>query len=168
MTVNNPRVFIVSIFVSFLMLMVDVVYAQQDEDVVVYSGYFSREQNDGEMAQITGKSHYVKFFADNRFIRLYIPYPFSKKVTSEQIMKVFKVVDEKYKTDAYVKDGFGILEEKIIAHIDSIRRVNDEIMFDCGFSAPCKIVFENDLFKVIKKGIVKDNVTLYYHVKEKE
>ena len=166
MVVKNPKVFIVSLVLSFIMLMTDIVNAQQEKDVVVYSGYFSREQNDGEMARVTGKSHYVKFFANNRFIRLYVPYPFSRKVTPEQILKVFELVNEKYKTDAYVKDGFGILEEKIIAHIDSIRRVNDEIMFDCGFSAPCKIVFEDGLFKVLKKGIVKDNVTLYHHVKD--
>ena len=140
--------------------------AMDKDDEVIYSGYFSREQNDGELAKMSGKSHYVKFFAENRFIRLYIPYPFSKGVTSEQIREIFEVVGKKYKVDAYIKDDFGVLDEKIIAHIDRIRRVNGEIMFDCGFSAPCKILFDQDSFKVIKKGIVKDHVTLYHHVKE--
>ena len=141
-------------------------YAIQEEDVVVYSGYYSREQNEGEMAQISGKSHYVKFYSDDRFVRLYIPYPFSKSVRSEQITRIFALVDEKYKVNAFIKDDFGILTEKIIAHIDVYRRVNGEIMFDCGISAPCKVVFDEDAFRVIKKGIVKDHVTIYHHIND--
>ena len=152
-------------FLSVVLIMFSVaLYAQEDEDVLVYSGYFSREQNDGEMARITGKSHYVKFFEGNRFIRLYIPYPFSKTVKPDDISKIFQIVNKRTTASAYIKEDFGILSENIIAHIDVIRRVNGDVMYDCGVISPCKIVFAKDSFKVLQKGIFKDHVTNYEYV----
>ena len=143
-----------------------VVHAQDSDDPVVYSGYYNREQNDGEMARITGKSHYVKFFKGNRIIRLYVPYPFSGPISPEDIRSIFQLADKQSTISAYIKDDFGILKEKIIAHIDVIHRVDGEIMYDCGVMSPCKVIFGKDSFKVLQKGIAKDHVTLYEYVSE--
>jgi len=166
MLMKNRGLFITMFLMLSAIVFSDISSAQEDVDVVIYSGYFSREQNDGDMAEMSGKSHYVKFYRDNRFIRLYIPYPYSKTVTPEAIREVFQVVNKQSAGSAYIKDTFGVLDEKIIAHIDVFRRIDGEIMFDCGFSAPCKIVFDKDVFKVLKKGIVKDHVTQYNYVSE--
>ena len=143
-----------------------VLHAQDSDDPVVYSGYYNREQNDGEMARITGKSHYVKFFKGNRIIRLYVPYPFSGPIRPEDIRSIFQMANKQSTISAYIKDDFGILKEKIIAHIDVIHRVSGEIMYDCGVMSPCKIIFGKDSFKVLQKGIAKDHVTLYEYVSE--
>ena len=159
--------YLLSLFLPLLLVCFSfVTHAQEKDDVVVYSGYYSRDENDGELARISGNSHYVKFFEKNRFIRLYIPYPYSVKVKSEDISKIFALVNKRTIASAYIKDDFGILDEKIIAHIDVIRRINGDIMYDCGLISPCKVVFGEDSFKVLKKGIAKDHVTLYHHINE--
>ena len=55
----------------------------------IYTGYYSREGNFGEMAKSSGNSHFVKFYPDKRFVRLYIPYPYSEQVASEAINAAF-------------------------------------------------------------------------------
>jgi len=163
---RNFRLFLVICLSTILSVFAGTLYAQDKEDVVVYSGYYTREQNDGEMARITGKSHYVKFFEGNRIIRLYVPYPFSGPIKPEDLHKIFQLAHKRSAVSAYIKDDFGILDEKIIAHIDVIHRVNGEIMYDCGVMSPCKIVFGKNSFKVLQKGIAKDHVTLYDYVPE--
>ncbi len=133
---------------------------------IVYSGYYSRQGNDGKMAEMSGKSHYVKFYPGNRVIRLYIPYPYSKQLTPSTISKVFKVVNSETTGNAYIRDTFGLLTKPIIAHLDVYRIVDGQVMFDCGSSAPCVIEFTDDAINVIKRGIVKDHVIKYLHVKE--
>ncbi len=149
------------------MLFPGLVFSQQEQaDVVVYSGYFSRQGNNGKMAKISGYSHYVKFYPGNRIIRLFIAYPYSKQVTSDVIKKVFKVVNRETTGSAYIRDTFGLLEKPVVAHLDVIRRVEGQIMFDCGDSTPCTIEFPNDAMQVVKRGVVKDHVIKYEHIKE--
>lgn len=166
MIYKNFKTFVLFYVLFALVLISNQVLAQDEDDVVVYTGYFAREQNDGEMARMSGKSHYVKFYPENRFIRLYIPYPFSKTVEPSSIHKIFDIVNKKTRSDAFIKDDFGILDEKIIAHVDVVKRINGEIMFDCSITAPCKIKFKDNAFVVIKKGIVKDHVTRYDYVSD--
>ena len=133
-------------------------------DPVVYDGYFSREENDGKMAKLTGKSHYVKFYPDNRVIRLYIPYPYALSIKPEVMLKVFDKVNSETTGIAYIQGTFDLLDEKIIAHTDLLKRIGGELMFDCGSSAPCRIFFEDNVMKVIKKGVINDNLIHYEHV----
>ncbi len=139
---------------------------QEKEDVVVYEGYFSRQGNNGKMAEMSGFSHYVKFYPNNRVIRLYISYPYSKQVSPEVISKVFKKVSGQTTGNAYIRDTFGLLDKPIVAHLDVFRRIDGEIKFDCGASAPCTIEFLDGLIQVVKKGIVKDHIIKYEHVNE--
>ncbi len=139
---------------------------QKKEDVVVYEGYFSRQGNNGKMAEMSGFSHYVKFYPNNRVIRLYISYPYSKQVSAEMISKVFKKVSSQTAGSAYIRDTFGLLDKPIVAHLDVFRRIGGEIKFDCGASAPCTIEFLDGFIQVVKKGIVKDHIIKYEHVNE--
>ena len=142
-------------------------FSQQEKgDVIVYSGYFSRQGNNGKMAEISGNSHYVKFYPNNRIIRLFIPYPYSKQVTPEVIRKVFNVVNRETTGSAYIRDTFGLLEKPVVAHLDVIRRVDGQVMFDCGDSTPCTIEFPNDSMQVVKRGVVKDHVIKYEHIED--
>jgi len=140
--------------------------AQEEEDIVIYSGYFSRQENDGKMAEMSGKSHYIKFYPGDRVARLYIPYPYSKQLSTEMISKVFKVASGKTTGSAYIRDTFGLLDKAVVAHLDDFRRVDGQIQFDCGSSNPCTIEFLDGLIQVIKKGIVKDHIIKYNYVED--
>ena len=157
---------------SLLAILVSILFsgfacaAQEQEDIVVYSGYFSRQENDGKMAEMSGKSHYIKFYPGDRVVRLYIPYPYSKQLSTKIISKVFKEANSKTSGSAYIRDTFGLLEKPIVAHLDDFRRVDGQIQFDCGSSNPCTIEFLDGFIQVIKKGIVKDHIIKYNYVKD--
>ena len=130
-------------------------------NIDVYSGYYSREQNDGDMARASRKSHYIRFYPGSRIVRLIIPFPYSTAISSDDIRKVFELAANRTSGSAYISDTFGVLEERIVAQLDTIRIIEDEVYFDCGVSTPCRIEFEDKGMNIIQKGIVKDHVTFY-------
>ena len=131
---------------------------------IVFSGHFAREENDGKMARLSGKSHYMKFYSPDRVIRLFIPYPYSTSVKPEVINKVFHEVSEMTVGEAFVRGKFGQLDEDAIANIGKVKNRGDDIMFDCNASAPCKIIFLEKTLKVIKKGVISDHVIEFDYV----
>lgn len=127
----------------------------------IYSGYYSREQNDGEMARASRKSHYIRFYPENRIVRLIIPYPYSTTVSADAIREVFDIAANKTTGSAYIADTFGVLDERIVAHLDLVRLIEGSYYFDCGVAVPCRIEFADKGMYVIQKGIVKEHVTAY-------
>ena len=134
------------------------------ENPIVFSGYFAREENDGKMARLSGKSHYMKFYAPDRVIRLFIPYPYSTSIKPETISKVFTEVNKMSVGDAYIKGKFGYLEQKVVANIGKVKSRQGITLFDCNATAPCRIEFMEDALKVIKDGILADHIIMFDYV----
>lgn len=127
----------------------------------IYSGYYSREQNDGDMARASRKSHYIRFYPDNRIVRLIIPFPYSTTISTDTIRQVFGIAVNKTRGSAYISDTFGLLDERVVAHLDSVRLIDGFFYFDCGVALPCRIEFADQGMNIIQKGIIKDHVTAY-------
>ena len=127
----------------------------------IYSGYYAREQNDGDMARASRKSHYIRFYPGNRVVRLIIPFPYSTTLEADTLRKVFKIATGKTSASAYLSDTFGLLDQKIVAHLDSVRLIDGIYFYDCGVAVPCKINFTDKGMNIIQKGLVKDHVTAY-------
>lgn len=132
----------------------------------IYSGYYSREGNDEKMAQTSGNNHYVKFYPENRIIRLYIPFPYSKTVKPAAINAAFNAAVKQSSGSAYIRDKFGVMEEPIVAHLDFFRWVDEQVMYDCGKPTPCKVDFATGFMTVIKPGIVLEHKIRYDLVKD--
>ena len=139
---------------------------QQEMDIVVYSGYYVREGSEGKTAKLSGKSHYIKFYPENRVIKLYIPYPYSSTLSPEVIRKVFTAANKQSLSSSFIRDKFGILGQPVVAHLDTFRRVDGEVQYDCSNSAPCKIIFSEGALHTIKKAIVGEHVIKFDYVKE--
>jgi hypothetical protein len=141
--------------------------AQQQEagEQDIYSGFYSREGNYGDIAKSSGNSHYIKFYPENRFVRLYIPFPYSKEVTSDAINAAFDAAVKETSGSAYIRGKFGVMQQPVIAHIDSFRRLEGQIMYDCGKARPCRIEFGNESMNEIKPGIVMEHNTPYKRVR---
>ena len=120
----------------------------------IYKGFYSREGNNAKMAETTGNNTYVKFYPGNRIIRLYIPYPYAKNVGSEVIKKAFDNAIKKSSGSAYIREKFGVMEKEIMAHLDTFRWLENQVMFDCGKSEPCKVTFAENSMVVLKPGMV--------------
>lgn len=138
--------------------------AESGEKLMVYNGFFSREENDGKMARMSGKSHYMKFYPPNRVIRLFIPYPYSTTVKAEAISRVFAQVSKKSIGDAFIRGKFGVMDQDVIANIGTVKIGGDVILFDCDSSSPCKVIFMDNALQVVKKGILADHIIEYEHI----
>jgi len=143
---------------------IDLLADQAKEDPVIYQGHFAIQEGPDKVAELSGFNQYVKFYPGNRFVRLYVPYQYSLKVDPAAIGQA---LDQAFKEagtgDAFIRSDFGVLKERAIAHVDHFERAGDQILFDCGVSAPCRIEFEDDRMRIVKKGIVKDHVFEYLH-----
>lgn len=120
----------------------------------VFQGYYSREGNNAKMAETTGNNIYIKFYPDNRIIRLYIPYPYAKTVKSEAIKTAFDNASKKSSGSAYIREKFGVMEKEVMAHLDTFRWLENQVMFDCGKSEPCKVTFAENSMSILKPGMV--------------
>ena len=117
------------------------------------------------MAESSGHSHYIKFYPEKRIIRLYIPFPYSKTLKADVIDAVFNAAAKKTNKSAFIKDKFGLLDKRVVAHLDFVRHVKNETMYDCGKSAPCRVIFNDDSMTIIKPGIVMEHEILYTRVR---
>lgn len=140
--------------------------AQQEKIATpdIYSGFYSREENYGKVARESGNSHYVKFYPENRIIRLYIPFPYSKNLQAEAINAAFDAVVKTTSGSAYIRDKFGVMEQQIVAHTDTFRWIDGQAMYDCGKARPCKIEFVPDSMTVIEPGVVMEHRVSYERV----
>jgi len=140
-------------------------YADTDKSSIItkkiYSGFYSREGNNDEMAKTSGNNHYIKFYPENRIIRLYIPFPYSKTVKPDAINIAFNTAAKKSSGSAYIKDKFGVMDELVVAHLDFFRWVDGQVMYDCGKPAPCKVMFDDSSMTVIKPGMVLEHKIRY-------
>ncbi|MCK4743830.1 MAG: hypothetical protein KAT25_08425 [Sulfuriflexus sp.] len=131
----------------------------------IYSGHYSREGNNEKMARTTGNNHYVRFYPENRIIRLYVPYPYAETVKASVIDLAFDAAIKKSTGSAYIRSKFGVMDEKIVAHLDTFRWIDNQVMYDCGKSAPCKVTFDDKSMTVLKPGMVLEHKIHYALIK---
>lgn len=133
----------------------------------IYSGYYSREGNNGKMAQTSGNNQYLKFYPQNRIIRLYIPFPYAQSVKPEAINQVFGKAVKASTGSAYIRDKFNVMTEPVVVHLDFFRWVDGQVMYDCSKPKPCKVIFDDGSMTVVKPGMVLEHKIRYKLVKEK-
>ena len=131
----------------------------------IFAGFYSREGNNEKMAETTGNNTYVKFYPKNRIIRLYIPYPYARTVKPEAIKKAFEKAAKKSSGIAYIRDKFGTMEEKVVASLDTFRWVDNQVMYDCGKTEPCRVTFDDKSMTVLKPGMVVTHKIHYKLIK---
>jgi len=127
----------------------------------ISAGYYSREQNDGELARASGKSQFIRFYEGNRIVTLFIPYPYAATVEPAMVRQVFERAVQTTSGDAYLSNTFDLLDERATVHLDRVRLIEGGYFFDCGAAVPCRIEFTDDGMHVIRRGIVNDTTTEY-------
>ena len=137
-----------------------------DVDEKIYAGFYSREGNDGDVAQTTGNNTYVKFYPGKRIVKLYIPYPYSKSVKSKEISAAFNSAIKKSSKSAFIRDKFGVMKKEVVAHLDTFHWVENQVMFDCGKTEPCRVSFDDKSMTVLKPGMVVAHKIKYELIKD--
>ncbi len=131
---------------------------------VAFSGHFSMQDNNGEKARMRGTNQYLKFYPNQRYIRLFIPLPYAASLTPEIIARVFLHADKTSTSSAFLRDRFKLLEEPAVAHLDRYLQVDGSIAFHCDSSVPCTTHFTEELLEVKKRGIVGEHIIKYDRV----
>ncbi len=161
----NRRTAITTVLVTTALLFCSwFAIASAAEKLDIYSGYYSREGNDSKAAEVSGNSFYIKFYPDQWVVMLYVPYPYSLEVKPDLLKKVFAKIERK--SAAYIKNDFGLLKEKAVAHVERFGMVKEnEARFECDGMAPCQVIFEGDTLDMIKAGIISNHIIRFRRVK---
>ncbi|MCF6224702.1 MAG: hypothetical protein L3J22_00135 [Xanthomonadales bacterium] len=140
---------------------------QAEDDTDIYSGYYSRDREDGKAAEIAGVSQYIKFYPDKWVVMIYIPYEYSLSLSPQMIHAALKDIKSQAKTQSYFKGKFGELEEKSVAHVEHYRDLGGgELEFECDGTAPCKARFSADTMELRKAGMLSNHIIDYNRVSE--
>jgi hypothetical protein len=74
---------------------------------------------------------------------------------------VFSRIDALARESAYVKSDFGILDQPATAHVETIRLVGEDVLFDCGKPRPCQILFSAGAMVMITPSVVSEKKVEY-------
>ena len=118
---------------------------------LVVGGYFAPVDDGGEPS---GTSRFIRFFAPDRIVRLYVPHPFDREVDVGVIGRAFENIHATTAASAYLRGDFGVLPFDATAHVDRVRIMDGSVLFDCGRAAPCIVVFGEESMTIVSPGIV--------------
>lgn len=153
-------------FILSILLVGGIQPAVANENVDIFSGYYSRDREDGKAAEIAGVSKYVKFYPDHWVVMIYIPYEYSLGLSPTMIHAALEDIKSQAKTKSYFKAKFGELTEVAVAHAEIYRIMDDgQIEFECDGTAPCRAKPSGDTMEVRKAGMLSDHIIPYNRVK---
>jgi len=118
---------------------------------LVVGGYFAPVDDGGEPS---GTSQFIRFFAPDRIVRLYVPHPHDRDVDARVIGRAFENINAATAASAYLRGDFDALPFDATAHVDRVRIMDGSVRFDCGRAAPCTVVFGDDSMTIVSPGIV--------------
>jgi hypothetical protein len=140
--------------------------AQQADKMDIFSGHFSMQGNNESPSATAKNSIYIKLFKNQWVAMLYIPYPYSTKVNSSAITKVFEEAKKQTSGSSYIRGTFGQLSEPATVQIEKFGYLEDRLIFECGSLSPCTIRLGDDYLELIKPGVINEHIIKYNHVIE--
>lgn len=129
-----------------------------------YRGYFAREGNNQSPSITSGNNTYIKLY-DNRWVAmLYIPYPYAKSVTEEEINHVFKQIKLQARSSALMRGKFGVLKEFATVQFERFGYLGDKLVFECGALSPCTIQLHDSYLELIKPGVINEHIIKFDYI----
>lgn len=154
-----------TIFTLIILLSPALPLLAAEDGTDIFSGYYSRDREDGKAAEIAGVSKYIKFYPDKLVVMIYIPYDYSQTLSSTVIHAALKDIKSRIGPESYSKGKFGELTELSVAHVEVYRPMgDDQLEFECDGTAPCRARLEGDTMELRKAGMVSDHISGYNRV----
>jgi len=165
---KNLNKFISAVVLTVLTVLPGLSFALMASDKTnIFEGYYSREGNGGSPTKTYKHNIYMKLYADGgqQWVAiLHIPLPYANTVDPAVIPKVFEQIRKQVKTSAFVRDNFGYLDEKATVQFERFGYMQDQIIFECGSLAPCKIKPADGYLELIKPGMINEHIIKYNHI----
>lgn len=155
---------LLSILITFAFFPTSILSDQPKEKMDIFAGYFAREGNNESPSVATQHNIYIKLFENQWIVMLYVPLEIAENLKPTSIDKALEEAKKKTNTSAYIRDTFGILEERAIATIEKYGYIEDTIVFECNSLAPCTIKLKDGYLEFIKPGIINEHIIKYNHV----
>jgi hypothetical protein len=139
-------------------------YAATGAQGEILDGHYAPDIVGANPAEAGGNEIFVKFFPDRWLGLMFVPYPYAERVDADLVTKAFERARGQTGSAAYLKDSFGLLEEKATVQIERYGYYQDRIAFECNALAPCTIRIGNGFLEFSRPGVVAEHVVLYRHV----
>ena len=139
-------------------------YAATGAQGEILEGHYAPDIVGERPPQKVGNEIYLKFFPERWLGLMFVPYPYAERVDAALVTQAFERARQQTASAAYLKDNFGLLEEKATVQIERYGYYQDRIAFECGALAPCTIRIGNGFLEFSKPGVVGERVVLYRHV----
>jgi len=150
--------------VLLLELLPGTLYAATGAQGEILDGHYAPDIVGASPSQTGGNEIFVKFFPERWLGLMFVPYPYADRVAAGLITQVFERARQQTDSAAYIKDSFGLLEEKATVQIERYGYYQDRIAFECGALSPCTIHIGDGFLEFSKPGVVTEHVVLYRHV----
>lgn len=139
-------------------------YAATGAQGEILDGYYAPDIVGARPAQTGGNEIFLKFYPERWLGLMFVPFPYAERVDANLVAQAFERARQQTDSAAYIKDSFGLLEEKATVQIERYGYYQDRIAFECGALSPCTIHIGNGFLEFSKPGVVSDRVVLYRHV----
>jgi hypothetical protein len=139
-------------------------YAATGAQGEILDGHYAPDIVGANPLQTGGNEIFVKFFPQRWLALMFVPYPYADRVPASLVTRVFERARQQTDSAAYIKDSFGLLEEKATVQIERYGYYQDKIAFECGALSPCTIRIGKGFLEFSKPGVVSEHVVLYRHV----
>jgi len=164
MTLFAARALLLLCVLLLLALLPGTVYAATGAQGENLGGHYTPDIVGASPSQTGGNEIFVKFYPDRWLALMFVPYPYAERVDAGLITQVFERARQQTDSAAYIKDSFGLLEEKATVQIERYGYYQDRIAFECGALSPCTIRIGDGFLELSKPGVVTEHVVLYRHV----
>ncbi|MGD8350999.1 MAG: hypothetical protein PVI79_17260 [Gammaproteobacteria bacterium] len=158
------RVLLLLLCMLLLALLPVTPYAATGAQGEILDGHYAPDIVGEKAPQTGGNEIFVKFFPDRWLALMFVPYPYAERVDADLVTRVFERARQQTDSAAYIKDSFGLLEQKATVQIERYGYYQDRIAFECGALSPCTIHIGEGFLEFSKPGIVSERVVLYRHV----
>ncbi len=140
---------------------------QATDNTNIFDGYYAREGNNGSPSRTLHHNVYMKLYTYNGqqwVALLHIPLPYASTVDEAVIPEIFTKIRKRLNSSSYLRDTFGILDERATVQFERFGFMQEKIIFECGSLAPCSIIPADGYLELIKPGMINEHIIKYNHI----
>ena len=166
---KNPTIKFISVTVlTALTMLPGISYALQATDnKSIFDGYYAREGNNGSPSRTLHHNVYMKLYSDagEQWVALlHIPLPYASTIDETVIPEIFIKIRKRLNSSSFLRDSFGILDEKATVQFERFGYMQEKIIFECGSLSPCSIIPADGYLELVKPGMINEHIIKYNHV----
>jgi hypothetical protein len=166
---NKPMIKFISAaaFAALIALSGNSYALQATDNTSIFNGHYAREGNNGSPSRTLHHNVYMKLYADGPeqwVALLHIPLPYASTIDETIIPEIFKKIRKRLHSSSFLRDTFGLLDEKATVQFERFGYMQEKLIFECGSLAPCSIIPADGYLELVKPGMINEHIIKYNHI----